>query len=325
MIESYRSVMEMDAREAESLGALLREYRRRLHPQMTVLGDVVRRPDRVGKPVTQEELAEAVGVTREWYQKLERRGEVNASAGLVSRLADVLMLDDAERIALLQAAIPVLRTPRRSQADNSEMTAIATETWKSGIDIVGDTPWGTHFCLFYDAKEDLLDTLSAYCKAGLEADEFCLWVVSAPVTIEEAILALKALVPHVERYFEDGSIEIVSARDWYIQDGTFDQKRVTNGWQEKLARASARGYAGIRVTGDTAWLERKDWKEFCEFEERLNEAVVSQRLAVLCTYPLSVCGAVGMVDVTRTHQFAIARQRQDWYYGSRTAGTAASR
>jgi transcriptional regulator with XRE-family HTH domain len=113
MIESYRSVMEMDAREAESLGALLREYRRRLHPQMTVLGDVVRRPDRVGKPVTQEELAEAVGVTRAWYAKLEGRVDVKASAGLVSRLADIFMLDGAERTALFQAAIPALRTPLR--------------------------------------------------------------------------------------------------------------------------------------------------------------------------------------------------------------------
>lgn len=192
------------------------------------------------------------------------------------------------------------------------MTAIAPETRKSGIDVVGDMPWGTHFCLFYDTKEDLLDTLSAYCKAGLEAGEFCLWVVAAPLTIDEAVGALKALTPQAERYLADGSIEIVSARDWYIQGGTFDLKRVTNGWHAKLARASARGYAGVRVTGDTAWLEKKDWKDFCEYEEGLNEAVLNQRLAVLCTYPLAACGAVEILDVVRTHQFAIARRQQDW-------------
>ncbi|KKL00927.1 hypothetical protein LCGC14_2627850, partial [marine sediment metagenome] len=26
----------------------------------------------------------------------------------------------------------------------------------SGIDIIGNTPWGTHFCLFYQTKEDLI-------------------------------------------------------------------------------------------------------------------------------------------------------------------------
>jgi transcriptional regulator with XRE-family HTH domain len=337
--------MEKDAREAEPFGAILREHRRRLDPHMTKLGDLVRCPNCVGKPVSQEELAAAVGVTRVWYAKLERRVDIKASAGLVSRLADVFMLDDAERNALFHAAIPALRTPlrlddqgvvrhlrsrrrfatkRRSGAADSQITAIAAETRKSGIDVVGNMPWGTHFCLMYDTKNDLLDSLSAYFKAGLEADEFCLWVVAPPLTIEEAIFALKALVPHVERYFEDGSIEIVSARDWYLQNGTFDPKRVTNGWHETVARASARGNAGVRVTGDTAWLEKKDWRDFCEFEDGLNEVVVGQRAAVLCTYPLATCGAVEIVDVTRTHQFAIARQQQAWYYGLCTSRTEAS-
>ncbi len=74
-------------------------------------------------------------------------------------------------------------------------------------------------------------------------------------------MRVKDAVPDLDRYLVDPSIEIVSARDWYLQDGTFDLKRVTDRWHEKLAYASARGYAGVRVTGDTAWLEKKDWKE----------------------------------------------------------------
>src|SRR5437870_1982313 len=33
-----------------------------------------------------------------------------------------------------------------------EVTAMTTEMRKSGIDVVGDIPWGTHFCLFYETK-----------------------------------------------------------------------------------------------------------------------------------------------------------------------------
>ncbi len=192
------------------------------------------------------------------------------------------------------------------------MTAMATETRKTGIDVVGDMPWGTHFCLFYETKEDLLHTLISYCKTGLEGGEFCLWVVAEPLTIGQAIDALKDAMPDLDRYLADTSIEIVSARDWYLQGGAFDLKRVTGSWHEKLAHASARGYAGVRVTGDTAWLERKDWKDFCEYEEGLNEAVANQRLAVLCTYPLAACGAVEILDVVRTHQFALARRHGSW-------------
>jgi hypothetical protein len=192
------------------------------------------------------------------------------------------------------------------------MTAVSTETRKTGIEVVGDMPWGTHFCLFYETKEDLLEILISYCRAGLESGEFCLWIVAEPLTVEEATGALKDTVPGFSRYLADSSIEIVSARDWYLSGGTFDLKRVTAGWLEKLARASARGYVGVRVTGDTAWLQKKDWKHFCEYEEGLNDAVANQRLAVLCTYPLAACGAMEILDVVRTHQFAVAKRHGDW-------------
>jgi PAS domain S-box-containing protein len=189
---------------------------------------------------------------------------------------------------------------------------MTTEMRKTGVDVVGDMPWGTHFCLFYETKGDLLETLVSYCKAGLENQEFCLWVVAEPLTREDARQALKRAVPELDQYLADCSIEIVAARDWYLHEGTFDLDRVISGWNEKLARASARGYAGVRVTGDTAWLEKKDWKDFCEYEESLNQAVANQRLAVLCTYPLAACGAAEILDVVRTHQFAVTKRRGSW-------------
>jgi len=189
---------------------------------------------------------------------------------------------------------------------------MTTDMRKTGIDVVGEMPWGTHFCLFYETKHDLLGTLVPYCKAGLEAQEFCLWVVSEPVTADEARQALRHAVPDLDRHLADHSMEIASAHDWYLQGGTFDLKRVIGGWNEKLAGALASGYAGVRVTGDTAWLEKKDWKDFCEYEDALNESVAHQHLAVLCTYPLAACGAAEILDVVRTHQFATARRRGNW-------------
>jgi C4-dicarboxylate-specific signal transduction histidine kinase len=192
------------------------------------------------------------------------------------------------------------------------MIPTTTDMRKTGIDVVSHMPWGTHICLFYDTKQDLLDTLVPYCKTGLQDEELCLWVVAEPLTIEEAIDALKGAMPDLDRYLADSSMEIISARDWYLPGGAFDLKRVTGGWHEKLAHASARGYTGVRVTGDTAWLQRKDWKHFCEYEEGLNEAVANQRLAVLCTYPLAACGCLEILDVVRTHQFALVRRDGGW-------------
>ncbi len=189
---------------------------------------------------------------------------------------------------------------------------MATETRKTGIDVVGDmVGWGAHFCLFYETKEDLLDTLISYCKSGLESEEFCLWIVAEPLTIDEATDALKDAVPELDRYL-GSRLELAPARDWFLQGGTFDGKRLTAAWYEKLAQISAGGHAGIRVTGDTTWLSKKDWSHFCDYEDGLNEVIGNRRLAVLCTYPLEMCGAPQILDVVRTHQFVLARRHGRW-------------
>ncbi len=197
-------------------------------------------------------------------------------------------------------------------SESKNVTAMTAEMGKTGIDVVGDMPWGTHFCLFYETLTDLLEPLVSYCKAGLESQEFCLWVVAAPLTEEDATHALKQAVPDLDRYLDDHSIEIASAHDFYLQNGRFDLKKVTDGLNEKLASASARGYAGVRVTGDSAWLEKRDWKDFCEFEDSINQFIANQRLTVLCTYPLAAFGPDDVLDVVRTHQLAVTNRRGIW-------------
>jgi hypothetical protein len=39
---------------------------------------------------------------------------------------------------------------------------------KTGVRVMGEMPWGIHICIFYASKEDLLDTLVPYFKAGLD-------------------------------------------------------------------------------------------------------------------------------------------------------------
>jgi len=154
--------------------------------------------------------------------------------------------------------------------------------------------------------------LISYCKSGLEREEYCLWIVAEPLTIDDARAALKNAVPDLDRYFADSRLEIVPARDWFLPGGVFDGKSLTASWYEKLASLSARGYPGMRITGDTTWLSKKEWTHFCDYEDGLNEVIGNQRLAVLCTYPLAACGAPQILDVVRTHQFVLARRHGNW-------------
>jgi hypothetical protein len=182
----------------------------------------------------------------------------------------------------------------------------------TGIGPVGYRPWGTHFCNFYATKTDLVEMLVPYFKAGLENKEFCVWVLSEPVTEPEAWNALRETIPELDEYLADGSIEIFHARESYLKDGIFDMERLTRAWNDKLNRALDRGYEGMRVSGDAAWLERKDWSGLCHYEKVLNDSVVDQNVTALCTYPLATSGAADVLDVISTHQFAVAMRNGSW-------------
>src|ERR1700680_783827 len=183
---------------------------------------------------------------------------------------------------------------------------------KTGIGVVGDVPWGSHFFMFYETKEDLLDTLVPYFKDGLESGELCLWVVSEPLTKEEARKALRKAVPEFEHYLADRSIEIVGGRRFYFSGNDPDLQRVIRTWAAKTDYAVTRGYAGLRVSANTAWLEGKDWKAFSDYENEVNNSISRWRMTALCTYPLAGSTAAEILDVTRTHQFAIARRNRGW-------------
>src|SRR5438067_8574908 len=132
----------------------------------------------------------------------------------------------------------------------------------TGLSVIRDVRWGTHFCCFYETKHDLLDTLVLYFKAGLENNEFCFWAVSQPLTVEEATSALRAAVPDLDRHLAEAGIEICDYDVCYLHNGRCDPQRVLQGWCERLNHALARGYAGMRASGDTAWIPEEDWKVF---------------------------------------------------------------
>jgi len=193
-----------------------------------------------------------------------------------------------------------------------EVIYVEKETRKTGIDVIGDAPWGSHFCLFYQTREDLIDVLVPYFKAGLENNEFCIWVSSEPLSEEEAKEAMRKAVPNFDRYVERGQIEIVPHTEWYLKDGAFNLERVLNAWIDKLDQALAEGYDGIRVTGNTAWLEKRDWKTFAEYEKEVNAVIGKYRMIAICTYSLDKCGASEVIDVIRNHQFALIKRRGEW-------------
>jgi transcriptional regulator with XRE-family HTH domain len=92
------------------LACFLRALRQSIDPNVLNLGPYQRHPSRIGRRVTQEELAEAIGVTREWYATHESaiatRSPTRPSQAVLERLAEVLMITQPQRKTLFEMAVP---------------------------------------------------------------------------------------------------------------------------------------------------------------------------------------------------------------------------
>jgi len=171
----------------------------------------------------------------------------------------------------------------RTTAKRAGAFEMERETRKTGIAIIGDVPWGTHLCQFYQTKEDLTDILMPYFKAGLDNNEFCMWVTSEPLRVEEVKAALEKAVTNVDDYIRKGQIEILDQSEWYTKSGKFNADEVLQGWVEKENKALERVFDGLRLTGNTLWLEKKDWADFAAYEATVDSVIGKHKMLAICT------------------------------------------
>lgn len=183
---------------------------------------------------------------------------------------------------------------------------------QTGIVVQGKIPWGTHLCLFHETKQDLMDTMVPYVRAGLENNEFCLWILQPGMTRREALEALMRGVPDFDRYLAEGSIELVLQEEWYTVGGTFDLATVIERFRQKTEEAISKGYVGLRANGSSAWLQEVNPITFGELERKLDDLIADQKMIVVCCFPLRDSNSAQVLDAARTHQLTAAIRDGSW-------------
>ncbi|HEY5302233.1 MAG TPA: MEDS domain-containing protein [Acetobacteraceae bacterium] len=185
---------------------------------------------------------------------------------------------------------------------------------RTGLPAIGDVPWGSHFCQFYGTAEELAGGLVAFFQAGLENNEQCVWIVSEPLGAEAARAALRAVVPDLDRRAAEGQIDIIDFDQWYLRSGgEQDFDPVFAEWIAREKRAVALGYSGLRVSGNTFWVEsREQWRSLADYEARLSACFVDHQIVAMCSYHLGRCTGADALEVIRHHQFAITCDCGAW-------------
>jgi DNA-binding XRE family transcriptional regulator len=92
--------------------SFLKMRRLGIPPERVALGSWERLPVRRGRRVSQEEIAEAVGISRGWYRRLESGDAPRASAKLLDRIATAFEFTPEERTELFVLAIPEIAPMR---------------------------------------------------------------------------------------------------------------------------------------------------------------------------------------------------------------------
>jgi DNA-binding CsgD family transcriptional regulator len=176
-------------------------------------------------------------------------------------------------------------------------------------------PWGSHFCIFYETRRDLLDVLVPFFDAGLEQNEFCLWVVGCHefVTIKRAAEALQKCVPRLEESLRKARIQIITHEQLFGVRGRLDVKTAIARVGEKATDALAKGFSGLRWNGSPTWVRLNlKARRYREFEREIDTLFEGQRMIATCTFPLALTGAQEILDAARTHQFTLTVRNGLW-------------
>jgi len=182
----------------------------------------------------------------------------------------------------------------------------------SGIPSVGVIPWGAHLCHFYRNRDELLEVLVPYLKAGLEANELCVWVVSRPLSKKIAVEVLRSAVPDLGSCLKDGRIEIVTYAASLVKGGRFDPNSAVAAWAEKVRLAGERGFDGLRLAVMFGWVTQEMWPCVAEYERALAQEVGEERMVWICSYPAARVGPSDSIDLILCHDSSLVKTKLGW-------------
>lgn len=140
-----------------------------------------------------------------------------------------------------------------------------------------------HVILFYSNRRDKRLVLFTHLKAGLDRGEAAVYV-AGDESIDEIRKTMKEFSLEVERLEEEGALHVIDYQEWYIIDGEFNVLKTIELWRKLYEDALAKGFRGLRVTGEMACFFKHEMvKELVEYERALHR-VLELPITAICAY-----------------------------------------
>ena len=148
---------------------------------------------------------------------------------------------------------------------------------------------GKHFYQFYKGAEDYLHVMISYFQAGLEKGEGCLWLVSKKTGLDSAIAQAKNAILNAEKYLATGQFKILSAEEWYLTSGRFDEEKAITNAAHYVDQIKKLEVKILRGSGDVGAIPRMDWVKVHAYEKKMALWIKTQPIIGLCAYPILEC------------------------------------
>jgi len=189
---------------------------------------------------------------------------------------------------------------------------VAISVKNSGLGVIGPVSWGFHLCLLYRTREDLLEILLPYVKAGLDENDLVIWITDDPLPQKDLENILQLEIPNFAEVTESGQLQLYSTPEWYFPQGEFNFQVVDRRWQEKEKEALERGFNGLRVTGNVSKIPSQVWPQLQAYEERIHASIGQSKRIAICQYDLNLCSAEQIVDILQHHPHGLLKQKNKW-------------
>lgn len=153
--------------------------------------------------------------------------------------------------------------------------------------LVGQLKPTNHVLFLYEAPEAKYNVLFNYIKMGLENGEAAVYVATEE-TPEQIRETMKRFGIEVEKLEKIGALRVLGCNDIYVIDGKFDISTTKALWNKFYNEALAKGFKGLRVTGETAcFFKLKLIDKLLEYENSLHK-ILDTPMVAICAYNANV-------------------------------------
>jgi len=178
---------------------------------------------------------------------------------------------------------------------------------KTGLDILGEVPWGFHFAVAYKNISNIGDILVPYFRAGLENKELCIMITSDIFTGEDFEEAMRGNIPNFDKYRQKGRMEVIPFDKWYLQEGKFSKSKVIKNTESRLKTLKDSGLEGLRIFGEANWVKNIQFSQFISYEKSVSKLIRNKPIIALCGYCLKNFSAYEALNVVGAHKSLIVK------------------